>query len=166
MTAEEIRARLEEKLIQLAPVLLRLNDELLSPLIDRVRDDVARGLIPTPPPELQASRSRSSSSPCSTRRSSSWRSAASSGWPGSSNMFGSSAPDAIEKANVDKWIDEYSKTLGPDARLVLSDEEVAPGARRAQAEAKDAALDGAGGAGRRRRGAEARHRPMMTRTRR
>jgi hypothetical protein len=54
VTAEEIRARQEEKLIQLGPVLERLNDELLDPLIDRTFDILfAAGAIPEPPEQLQ-----------------------------------------------------------------------------------------------------------------
>lgn len=54
VTAEEIRARQEEKLIALGPVLERTNDELLDPLIDRTfAIMVDAGFIPPPPPELE-----------------------------------------------------------------------------------------------------------------
>jgi len=54
VTAEEIRARQEEKLIALGPVLERLNDELLDPLIDRAFDIMtSAGAIPEPPEELE-----------------------------------------------------------------------------------------------------------------
>jgi hypothetical protein len=53
-TAEEIRARQEEKLIALGPVLERLNDELLDPLIDRAFDILWESKdIPPPPEEMQ-----------------------------------------------------------------------------------------------------------------
>lgn len=64
-TATEIAARQEEKLLALGPVYLRLNDELLDPLIDRTFSVMMRKsapywegklagspLLPTPPPEL------------------------------------------------------------------------------------------------------------------
>lgn len=54
ITAEEVRARQEEKLIALGPVLERTNDELLDPLVDRVFAMMLRvGAIPEPPEELK-----------------------------------------------------------------------------------------------------------------
>ena len=53
-TAREIDEKHEEKLLQLGPVLERLHDELLDPLIDRVYAIMARNsLLPEPPPEMQ-----------------------------------------------------------------------------------------------------------------
>lgn len=54
VTAFEIAARQEEKLLALGPVYLRLNDELLDPLVDRVFNMLARaGEFPIPPEEIQ-----------------------------------------------------------------------------------------------------------------
>jgi hypothetical protein len=54
VTAEEIRAKQEEKLLQIGPVLENLNDELLDPLIARAFTSMlARGLMPEPPEEIQ-----------------------------------------------------------------------------------------------------------------
>lgn len=54
ITATQINAMREEKLLMLGPVLERLNDELLDPLIDRVFSVMfKRGLIPPPPQELE-----------------------------------------------------------------------------------------------------------------
>lgn len=54
VTAEEIRARQEEKLIALGPVLERTNDELLDPLVDRTFSIMLEaGFIPPPPRELE-----------------------------------------------------------------------------------------------------------------
>lgn len=54
ITAREIQERHEEKLLMLGPVLERLNDELLDPLIDRTFGIMLRmGLIPPPPKELE-----------------------------------------------------------------------------------------------------------------
>jgi hypothetical protein len=53
VTAREIEERHEEKLLALGPVLERLNDELLEPLIDRAYAMMdAAGLIPPPPEAL------------------------------------------------------------------------------------------------------------------
>ena len=54
VTAEEIRAREQEKLLQLGPVLERLNVETLNPLIERTVEIAAeRGLLPRPPREIE-----------------------------------------------------------------------------------------------------------------
>jgi hypothetical protein len=54
ITATEIMARQQEKMMALGPVLERLNDEMLDPLIRRTYSIMERaGLIPVPPPEVQ-----------------------------------------------------------------------------------------------------------------
>ncbi len=54
ITAREIEERHEEKLLMLGPVLERLHDELLDPLIDRTFAIMLRaGILPEPPAELQ-----------------------------------------------------------------------------------------------------------------
>lgn len=53
ITAEEIRARQEEKILALGEPLERLNDEALGPAIERIFSiAVRRGRIPPPPPDL------------------------------------------------------------------------------------------------------------------
>lgn len=54
MTATEVAERHEEKLLMLGPILERLNNELLDPLISRVFNIMYRmQLVPPPPPELE-----------------------------------------------------------------------------------------------------------------
>lgn len=54
VTATEIAERHEEKLLMLGPVLERLHNELLSPLIDMAFDFAAEaGILPPTPPELE-----------------------------------------------------------------------------------------------------------------
>ena len=54
VTAYEIAQRKEEKLMALGPVYLRLNDELLDPLVERAFHILNRaGLLPPPPMEMQ-----------------------------------------------------------------------------------------------------------------
>lgn len=53
-TATEIDARREEKLVLLGPVLTRLNNELLTPIIKRTFNIMLRAkLLPDPPEEIQ-----------------------------------------------------------------------------------------------------------------
>lgn len=54
MTATEVAERHEEKLIMLGPVLERLHDELLNPIVDRSFNImVEMNMVPPPPPEIQ-----------------------------------------------------------------------------------------------------------------
>lgn len=54
MTATEVAELHEEKMLMLGPVIERLHDELLKPLVDSAFDILAEaGLLPPPPPELQ-----------------------------------------------------------------------------------------------------------------
>jgi len=54
MTATEVLQRNEEKMRLLAPVLGRLQSEMLQPLIDRTFNILLRdGILPAPPPTLQ-----------------------------------------------------------------------------------------------------------------
>lgn len=53
MTATEVAELHEEKMLMLGPVIERLHDELLKPLVDAAFDIIAEaGLLPPPPPEL------------------------------------------------------------------------------------------------------------------
>lgn len=54
ITAEEIRARIEERYRGIGPLVERLPDELLTPLLDFTFNAmVKRGLVSEPPPEIQ-----------------------------------------------------------------------------------------------------------------
>jgi len=54
VTATEIAQRQEEKLLMLGPVLNRINEEFLDPVVERCFDELnRRGLLPEPPPELE-----------------------------------------------------------------------------------------------------------------
>lgn len=54
MTAAEVAERHQEKMLVLGPVLERLKNELLDPLVERVFNLLARrGELPSPPPSIQ-----------------------------------------------------------------------------------------------------------------
>lgn len=55
ITATEIQARQQERMMALGPVLQNLNDEAFDPLIDLVYDTMDRaGMIPDPPEQIQS----------------------------------------------------------------------------------------------------------------
>lgn len=143
ITAREVEERHEEKLLMLGPVLERLNQELLDPLIDRTFNIMARrGLLPPPPPELEGMELRVEYISIMAQ---------------AQKMLGIAAVDrlmaftgnlaavnqaVLDKIDMDQAVDEYSDYLGVSPRIVRSDEEVAAmRAERAQAVARQQAAE-------------------------
>lgn len=136
MTAREVEERHEEKLLQLGPVLERLHNELLNPLIDRAFSImVSKGMLPIAPKVLQGqpvrveyvsilAQAQKLVAVLQLER-----------------LFGFVAglskvsPQVVEKVDWDAAVDEYAKTIGVAPNIVLGQKEVATvRARRLQAE--------------------------------
>jgi len=139
MTATEVAERHEEKLLMLGPVLERLHNELLDPLIEHTFTRmIETGLVPPPPEELhgvdlnvqyvsmlaQAQRAVATNS---IDR-----------FVGNLGQVAQIKPDVLDKFDSDKWADAYSDMLGVDPELVVSSEQVAL-IRNARAQAAAAA---------------------------
>lgn len=136
ITATEIQERHEEKLLMLGPVLTRLNDELLNPLIDRTFNIVARaslpawqrgepGMLPPPPPELSGAELKVeylSSLQQAARAVGVLAVQRLAGFVGTIAAFD---PSAIVKFDGAQAIDDVAERLGVSARIVRSDDDVA-----------------------------------------
>ena len=136
MTATEVAERHEEKLLMLGPVLERLHNELLSPLIDYTFDlMISSGILPPPPPELQGVELRVEfvSMLAQAQRAVGVNSV--DRFVGSLGMVAQYKPDVLDKLDADKWADAYADMLGVDPELVVSNEKVAI-VRQARAEAQ------------------------------
>jgi hypothetical protein len=69
MTATEVNERQQEKMLQLGPVMERLEQELLNDFIARcIAILLRRGLLPKPPQSIQGGRTSSRSTRASWRR--------------------------------------------------------------------------------------------------
>jgi len=125
ITAREVDERHEEKMLLLGPVLERLNDELLAPLIDRAFGVLEKkGLIPEPPQELQGQDLRIDYVSIAAQAQ---KLLGTTGIERLASFVGSLAsvqPDVVDKLNTDELVDEYSSLLGTKADLVRSDEMV------------------------------------------
>lgn len=149
ITATEINARREEKLLVLGPVLEQLNQDLLDPLIDITFDLMARqGFIPEPPEELQGTvlkveymsimhQAQKASGLAGIERLTAF-----------TGQVAAFDPEVIDKLDRDQLIDEYAGITGAPPRIVRSDEQVAEiRMQRAQAQqaqqAAQAAQEGA-----------------------
>ena len=126
MTATEVAERHEEKLLMLGPVLERLHNELLDPLIDiTFTRMVAAGIVPPAPPELQGmdlsvefvsmlAQAQRAIGTNSVDR-----------FVGNLGQVATFKPDVLDKFDADQWVDAYSDMLGVDPSLIVADKQVA-----------------------------------------
>lgn len=126
MTATEVAERHEEKLLMLGPVLERLQNELLDPLIEITFEAmIEAGVLPEPPQELQGGN-------INVEFVSMLAQAQRAVGVNSIDRFVSAVgavaqvkPEVLDKVNADKWADLYGDMLGVDPSLIVPDEEVA-----------------------------------------
>ena len=139
MTATEVAERHEEKLLMLGPVLERLHNELLDPLIEITFERLLKaGVLPPPPEELigvnlevefvsilaQAQRAIGANS---TDR-----------FVGNLGAMAQIKPDVLDKFDADRWVDNYADQIGVDPELIVGNEQVAL-IRQSRAEQQQAA---------------------------
>lgn len=139
MTATEVAERHEEKLLMLGPVLERLHNELLDPLIEITFSRmIEAGMVPPPPEELQ---NVDLNVQYVSMLAQAQRAVATNGidrFVGNLGAVAQFKPDVLDKFDSDKWADAYSDMLGIDPELVVSNERVAL-IRQSRAEAQAAA---------------------------
>lgn len=126
MTAREVDERHEEKLLMLGPMLERLHDEGLNPIIDITFNIMARGRLLPPIPEALAGKhivpdyisllAQAQKAVGTT---------AIEGVVGFLGRLASVKPEVLDKINEDEALNVYASLLGVDAKLVRSEDEVA-----------------------------------------
>ncbi len=126
MTATEVAERHEEKLLMLGPVLERLHNELLDPLIDNTFDRmVENNLVPPAPEELQGvelsvefismlAQAQRAIGTNSVDR-----------YVNNMGLIAQMKPEVLDKFDSDAWADSYADMLGVDPKLVVAGERVA-----------------------------------------
>lgn len=125
MTATEVAERHEEKLLMLGPVLERLNDELLDPLIDRTFAIMLRkGLLPPPPPELEGINLRVEYISVLAQAQRMVALGSVERLTGFAMSLAEVNPGALDKIDWDQAVDEYGLALGTPPSLVRSDDDV------------------------------------------
>jgi len=140
MTATEVAERHEEKMLMLGPVLGRLHNELLDPLVSSTFDKMlAGGLVPPPPPELHG---QAINVELVSMLAQAQRAIATNGvdrFVGNLGQIAQYKPDILDKFDSDKWADRYSDMLGVDPEIIVASEQVALiRHQRAQAQAQAA----------------------------
>jgi head-to-tail connecting protein len=123
-TAREIEERHEEKLLALGPVLERLNDELLDPLIDRTFATMLdAGLIPDAPPELEGMELKVEYLSVMAQAQKLTGVAGLDRFMQSAVALAEVFPDVRHKVDAMQAMDEYGQMLGVAPRVIRTDED-------------------------------------------
>jgi len=126
MTATEVAERHEEKLLMLGPVLERLHNELLNPLIDITFDRmILGGVIPPAPAELQGMDLNVEFVSMLAQAQRAIGTNAVDRFVGNLGQIAQMKPDILDKFDSDQWADVYADMLGVDPSLIVADKEVA-----------------------------------------
>jgi hypothetical protein len=125
LTATEVAERHEEKLLQLGPVLERVHNELLKPVIDLTFEQMwEEGLLLPPPPDLAGQEVGVEFVSVLAQAQQAIGMNAVDRW--ASLMLAVAAggkPEILDKMNADALADTSADRLGVDAELVVPDEE-------------------------------------------
>lgn len=125
ITAREIDERHEEKLLMLGPVLERLHDELLDPLIDRTVAIMARNkLLPPPPPEIAGVELRVEYISTLAQAQKAVGTASIRDYATFAIGLAGARPDVLDKVDFDKAVDNYGMMIGVPSDLIRTDDQV------------------------------------------
>lgn len=126
VTAREVAERHEEKLIMLGPVIERLQNELLRPLIDRVFAIMMRGgHLPQPPRELEGVDLRIEYISLLAQAQKMVGTQTLESIATFTGAVAQYKPEALDKLDVDELIDQYADLTGVPADIILADDVVA-----------------------------------------
>lgn len=126
MTAREVEERHQEKLLVLGPVMERLNDELLDPLIDRTFSIMLkRGMISKPPLELSGTDLKVEYISIMAQAQKMLGTSGLERFAGFAGNLAAVQPTVLDKLDVDQIMDEYGNMLGVPPRVIVPDDKVA-----------------------------------------
>lgn len=126
ITAREVSERHEEKLLMLGPVLERLHNEMLDPLIDMTFTKMLEnGLLPPVPKELEGMDLQIEfvSTLAQAQRAIGVQSI--DRLLGTITAVAQIKPDVVDKLDADQLVDEYSEMLGVSPTIIVADDKVA-----------------------------------------
>lgn len=125
MTATEVAERHEEKMLVLGPVLERLQNELLNPLIEFTFDAIMEaGILPPPPQEMQGQNLNVELMSMLAQAQRAMGTNSIDRFIGTVGSVAQFKPEVLDKINGDKLIDIYADSLGVDPELLLGDEDL------------------------------------------
>lgn len=125
MPVEAVIEMKEEKLLMLGPVLERLNDEALNPLIDRAFSLMVRkNMIPKPPEVMQGMPLRIEYISVMAQAQKSIGLSSLTQAVGFIGQLAQVKPEALDKLNIDEAIDSYAEMSGVSPTVILPQEQV------------------------------------------
>jgi hypothetical protein len=126
ITATEVAERHEEKLLMLGPVLERLHNEMLSPMVENTFTMMLEaGILPPPPKELQGMDLNIEFVSTLAQAQRAIGVGAIDRLLGTVGSIATMKPDVLDKLNADQIVDTYADMLGVDPNLIVGDENVA-----------------------------------------
>lgn len=126
MTATEVAERHEEKLLMLGPVLERLHNELLDPLIEMTFDTMLEaGIVPPPPEELQGQDLNVEFVSMLAQAQRAIGTNSVDRFVGNLGAVAQYKPDVLDRFDSDSWADIYADMLGVDPQLIVPSDKVA-----------------------------------------
>jgi hypothetical protein len=128
VTAREIAEKHEEKLLMLGPVLERLHDEMLAPLIDiTFAKMVQAGMLPPAPPEMQSMDLKVEFVSMLAQAQRAVGLGSVDRLIGTVSLIAQGSGDSSvwDKLDKDEIIDKYSDMLAVDPTLIVADEKIA-----------------------------------------
>lgn len=145
MTATEVAARQEEKMLMLGPVLERLSNELLYPLIEiTFQHMMEAGVLPPAPQEMQGMQLNVELVSVLAQAQRAVGTNSADRFVTQVIQLSQVVPDILDKFDGDAYMDSYSEMLGVDPRLIVSDDQVQQlRAARAKAQAAQAQAEAA-----------------------
>lgn len=125
MPVEAVIEMKEEKLLMLGPVLERLNDECLNPLIDRAFSMmVKKNMLPPPPDVLSGTPLRVEYISVMAQAQKSIGLSSLANTVTFIGQLAAAKPEALDKLNVDQAIDTFADMSGVSATVILPQEQV------------------------------------------
>lgn len=125
MTATEVAARQEEKMLMLGPVLERLSNELLNPLIDITFEHmVEAGVVPPAPQQMQGMQLQVELISVLAQAQRAIGTNSADRFVSQLTAVAAIKPEVTDKFDSDAWADSYSDMLGVDPALIVADDQV------------------------------------------
>lgn len=126
VTATEVAERHEEKLLMLGPVLERLHDELLSPMIDMAFESASdAGILPDPPQEMQGMDLKIE---FISTLAQAQRIVSAQGMDrllGTITSMSALFPGVIDKIDADQVVEDYADLYGVNPEIIVPDDQAA-----------------------------------------
>lgn len=125
MTATEVAERHEEKLLMLGPVLERLQNELLDPLVEMTFDQIMEsGIMPPPPAELQGHEINVELVSMLAQAQRAVGTNSIDRYVQHIGMVAQFKPEVLDRFDADKDAEIYADALGIDPQIIVPEDQV------------------------------------------